>query len=141
VNRFAYEPSAMKVIVLGLLVGFNIGLEPRTANASGVCPADDIFLRTTVIGLVTEPNARTSLGMTAVDPAHLRPLVDTTDLAACQKLQAIASGVPDGVTSVVRSYYTADGFYFAAVAPTAVGGYGAIYVFDSDWNRKDVVLI
>jgi hypothetical protein len=130
----------MKLLLL-LLSGLNVGAVAKSPDTTGLCPADDIYLRGSVADLVSNSRVRSNLGMTAVDPSHLRPLSDAGDGTACQKLQTLAVAGPEGVSSVIWSYYTADGFYFAAVRSAAVGGYGAIYIFDSEWSRKEVVLL
>jgi hypothetical protein len=81
------------------------------------------------------------LGLTAVDPSHLRALADPGDTAACQSLRGLANAAPDPATVMSWAYYTADGFYFAGSWQNKVGTHGFLYVFDSAWKLKEVMLL
>jgi hypothetical protein len=130
----------MNLLALVLLVGVGGGAGGTTsARATTACPADDPYTRPSVLSAISDARIRSDLGLTAVDPSHLRALADPGDTAACQTLRGLANAAPDPATVMSWAYYTADGFYFAGSWQNKVGTHGFLYVFDSAWKLKEVM--
>jgi hypothetical protein len=134
----------MKLLALSLLAVV-AGASPHSdlARSTPACPTDDVYMRGAVLTRISDPDIRRDIGLTAVDPSHLRVLSDPADTAACQTLRGLTNVSPDWVeTTMTWSYYTADGYYFAAGSPNTAGtDTGLLFVFDSGWRRMDVMSV
>jgi hypothetical protein len=119
------------------------GAKAALAQSSPACPANDSWVRGSVIARISDDRIRRDDGLGAVDTLHLRTLTDPSDTTVCQRFRSTTNYSPTWTDSTMTwSYYTADGFYFVAGRPTRVGsGYGILLIFDSAFNRKDAVLL
>jgi hypothetical protein len=106
-----------------------------TVDTGSSCPAVDGVIRNAIRLYVSDARVRNDVGLTAVDPDHLRPLDDAQDATVCQFLAAQAQVSPNGAYAARWAYFEADGFYFAGVVGvTSNGAYvpspGVLLVLD-----------
>jgi hypothetical protein len=117
----------MRLMVLPMFLALLHGshASPRATRAGVVqstCPASDPVIRNAIHLLISDARVRTDVGLTSVNPDHLRALNDAQDAAVCQYLASQAQASPNGDYTPRWAYFEADGFYFAGLAGIAPGG-------------------
>ena len=129
----------MRTLVLPFLVAA-AGL----ADSAGaqVCPVEVPETRVLVERLLTAPGhaeSRAETGLTGASPGAVRLLVDATDAAVCQQINATVGSSAGASGNWRWSYYTVGGRLIVAVQyadpPTSRRvGFVPVYVYDSALN-------
>ena len=123
-----------------LAIAFFGVLSPNSKLAAQSCPAEQPDTRVLVHRLLTRAaheSSRVETGLTGVDTASVRLLVDETDAAACQRLNAFYGSAAGSTERWHWSYFTAGGRLFIAVQyidPPGIRrvGFVPLYVLDAD---------
>lgn len=121
-------------------------LGSQVAQAQTSCPANTPILHAAVQSFVADDRIRSDLGLSSVNPASLRILTDSGDAATCQSLRQRLPTTVDSPYQPRWIFFTANGFYFAALIKVTSGGeYSTapayLWVMDGSFRTIEVSLL
>lgn len=116
-------PALMLVLIAATSDAVSMS-EPKSAlpgsSMMSVCPSDKPEPRRALVKFVTAPglaSSRAEVGLTVLDTAAIRTLVDSTDSVACQHFASEI--ILDTLVPREWSFYKLGSLYFVATADTS----------------------